>query len=67
VLVDIPKDITAQKCEFEYPQTVSMRSYNPVVKGHHGQIKKALQLLLGARARWSISAVAWCSAMRPTS
>ncbi len=49
VLVDIPKDITAQKCEFEYPQTVSMRSYNPVVKGHHGQIKKALQLLLGAR------------------
>ena len=49
VLVDIPKDITAQKCEFEYPQTVSMRSYNPVVKGHLGQIKKALQLLLGAR------------------
>jgi acetolactate synthase-1/2/3 large subunit len=49
VLVDIPKDITAQKCEFEYPQTVSMRSYNPVVKGHHGQIKKAVQLLLEAR------------------
>ncbi|WP_298623017.1 acetolactate synthase 3 catalytic subunit [uncultured Zoogloea sp.] len=49
VLVDIPKDITAQKCEFEYPQTVSMRSYNPVVKGHQGQIKKALQLLLEAK------------------
>jgi acetolactate synthase-1/2/3 large subunit len=49
VLVDIPKDITAQKCEFAYPETVSMRSYNPVVKGHHGQIKKALQLLLEAK------------------
>ncbi len=49
VLVDIPKDITAQKCEFEYPQTVAMRSYSPVVKGHHGQIKKALQLLLEAK------------------
>mgnify|MGYP003418939713 FL=1 len=49
VLVDIPKDITAQKCAFEYPQTVSMRSYNPVVKGHQGQIKKALQLLLEAK------------------
>lgn len=49
VLVDIPKDITAQKCEFEYPQTVSMRSYNPVVKGHQGQIRKALQLLLEAK------------------
>ncbi|WP_374488561.1 acetolactate synthase 3 catalytic subunit [Zoogloea sp.] len=49
VLVDIPKDITAQKCEYEYPQSVSLRSYNPVVKGHHGQIKKALQLLLEAK------------------
>ncbi len=49
VLVDIPKDITAQKCAFEYPQTVPMRSYNPVVKGHQGQIKKALQLLLEAK------------------
>ena len=49
VLVDIPKDITAQKCEFVYPASVSMRSYNPVVKGHHGQIRKALQLLLEAK------------------
>jgi len=49
VLVDIPKDITAQKCEFLYPKTVSMRSYNPVVKGHAGQIKKALQILLEAK------------------
>jgi acetolactate synthase-1/2/3 large subunit len=49
VLVDIPKDVTAQKCAFEYPKTVSMRSYNPVVKGHPGQIKKAAQLLLEAK------------------
>jgi len=49
VLVDIPKDITAQPCEFVYPETVSMRSYNPVRKGHAGQIKKAVQLLLEAK------------------
>jgi acetolactate synthase-1/2/3 large subunit len=49
VLVDIPKDITVAKCEFSYPETISMRSYNPVVKGHAGQIRKALQLILGAK------------------
>ncbi|WP_366141811.1 biosynthetic-type acetolactate synthase large subunit [Propionivibrio sp.] len=49
VVVDIPKDITAAKCKFDYPQSVQMRSYNPVVKGHLGQIKKAVQLLLGAK------------------
>ena len=49
VLVDIPKDITIAKAEFDYPKTVSMRSYNPIVKGHQGQIKKAVQLLLEAK------------------
>ncbi|MBI4756991.1 MAG: acetolactate synthase 3 catalytic subunit [Betaproteobacteria bacterium] len=49
VLVDIPKDVTAQRCEYDYPRSVAMRSYNPVVKGHQGQIKKAVQLLLEAR------------------
>ncbi len=49
VVVDIPKDITADKCEFHYPETVQMRSYNPVVKGHTGQIKKAVQLLMSAK------------------
>jgi acetolactate synthase I/II/III large subunit len=49
VVVDIPKDITAATCEFDYPKTVQMRSYNPVVKGHLGQIKKAVQLLLEAK------------------
>ncbi|MGH8671172.1 MAG: acetolactate synthase 3 catalytic subunit [Burkholderiales bacterium] len=46
VLVDIPKDVTQQKYEFSYPKSVTMRSYNPVVKGHAGQIKKAVQMLL---------------------
>ena len=49
VLVDIPKDVSAQRCEYEYPATVNMRSYNPVVKGHSGQIRKAVQTLLEAR------------------
>ncbi|MBU3725814.1 MAG: biosynthetic-type acetolactate synthase large subunit, partial [Burkholderiaceae bacterium] len=48
VLVDIPKDITRNRCKFEYPKEVTMRSYNPVVKGHSGQIKKAVQLMLTA-------------------
>ena len=48
VLVDIPKDITTMPTEFLYPESVSMRSYNPVVKGHGGQIKKAVQLLMEA-------------------
>jgi acetolactate synthase-1/2/3 large subunit len=49
VLVDIPKDVTVNKCEFVYPETVSMRSYAPVKKGHSGQIKKAAQLILEAK------------------
>lgn len=49
VLVDIPKDVTALSCEYEYPKSVAVRSYNPVVKGHQGQIRKAVQLLLEAR------------------
>jgi|TARA_B110000908_G_scaffold30205_1_gene35766 acetolactate synthase-1/2/3 large subunit len=49
VLVDIPKDITATLNSFEYPKTVDMRSYNPITKGHSGQIKKALKLLAEAK------------------
>src|SRR5574338_1060555 len=45
VVVDIPKDITVQKTEFQYPESPAMRSYNPVIKGHSGQIKKAIQVL----------------------
>src|SRR5690349_9075774 len=47
--VDSPKDVTAATCEFAYPEEISMRSYNPVRKGHVGQIKKAVQLLLEAK------------------
>lgn len=49
VVVDIPKDITADACEYDYPASVDMRSYRPVVKGHPGQIKKAVKLLLSAQ------------------
>ena len=49
VLVDIPKDITAETAEFNYPKEVSLRSYNPVTKGHMGQIKKALDILINAK------------------
>jgi acetolactate synthase I/II/III large subunit len=48
VLVDIPKDITMHKCAFEYPKELEMRSYKPVDKGHAGQIRKAVSLLLSA-------------------
>ncbi|WP_353193184.1 acetolactate synthase 3 catalytic subunit [Pandoraea pnomenusa] len=49
VLVDIPKDVSKARCRFEYPKTVSLRSYNPVTKGHSGQIRKAMSLLLSAK------------------
>ncbi len=51
VLVDIPKDITDPniKVPYHYPEKISMRSYNPVVSGHKGQIKKAVELLLSAK------------------
>jgi acetolactate synthase-1/2/3 large subunit len=48
VLVDIPKDITMHRHVFEYPKEIEMRSYKPVDKGHSGQIRKAVQLLLTA-------------------
>jgi len=50
VLVDIPKDVSFNKTPYlGYPDKVEMRSYNPVRKGHGGQIRKALQLLLNAK------------------
>ncbi len=50
VLVDIPKDMTDPniKIEYKYPKKITMRSYNPVVVGHKGQIKKAVDILLNA-------------------
>ncbi len=50
VVIDIPKDITSptELFEYEYPEQLIMRSYSPAVKGHSGQIKKALTMLLEA-------------------
>jgi acetolactate synthase-1/2/3 large subunit len=49
VVVDIPKDVSVKTAPFSYPAEIEMRSYNPVRKGHGGQIRKALQLLLQAK------------------
>ncbi len=51
VVVDVPKDVTDPnvKVPYKHPKRVSMRSYNPVVKGHTGQIRKAVDLILSAR------------------
>ncbi len=45
VLVDLPKDVLAAKAVFEYPKSISLRSYNPVVDGNMKQIKKAAEVL----------------------
>ncbi|NDF05872.1 MAG: acetolactate synthase 3 catalytic subunit, partial [Betaproteobacteria bacterium] len=50
VVVDIPKDVSFKRTMYTgYPTSVDMRSYNPVRKGHSGQIRKALQLLVAAK------------------
>ncbi|KAF3982054.1 MAG: acetolactate synthase 3 large subunit [Methylococcales symbiont of Hymedesmia sp. n. MRB-2018] len=51
VVVDVPKDVTdpSIKIPYVYPEEVVMRSYNPIIKGHSGQIKKAVDLLLNAK------------------
>ena len=51
VVIDIPKDITAEKVEFEYPSEIEMRSYNPhqaIISGGDEQIKRAVDLILSA-------------------
>ena len=49
VVVDIPKDVSLKTAPFHYPDHIEMRSYNPVRKGHGGQIRKAVQLLMHAK------------------
>lgn len=49
VLIDIPKDVSKAACAYEPVKSVSLRSYNPVTKGHSGQIRKAVSLLLSAK------------------
>jgi len=48
VLIDIPKDISMHPCIYDYPKEIEMRSYKPIEKGHTGQIRKAVQMLLQA-------------------
>jgi len=49
VLVDIPKDVSTNSCEFVWPETVQMRSYRPTTKGHPGQVRRAVKALLRAK------------------
>jgi acetolactate synthase-1/2/3 large subunit len=49
VVVDIPKDVSLKTTPFVYPATIEMRSYSPVRRGHGGQIRKAVQLLMAAK------------------
>ncbi|WP_369855168.1 acetolactate synthase 3 large subunit [Candidatus Thalassolituus haligoni] len=51
VLIDIPKDMTMpnERFEYVYPKKVKLRSYTPPQRGHSGQIKKAVELLLSAK------------------
>jgi acetolactate synthase-1/2/3 large subunit len=49
VLVDLPKDVTAQQTEFKYPETISLRSYKPTFHGHPRQIKRAVNAMMKAK------------------
>ena len=51
VVVDVPKDVTDPniKIPYDYPREIKMRSYNPVLKGHSGQIRKAVDVILEAK------------------
>ena len=57
VLVDIPKDVTAPDVRIPYvfPREISMRSYSPVTRGHTGQMRKAVDLILSAESTTSTS------------
>ncbi|MEJ2653971.1 MAG: acetolactate synthase 3 large subunit [Acidihalobacter sp.] len=48
VVVDLPKDVTAAKANFKYPKSIRLRSYKPTIKGHPGQVKRALEMILKA-------------------
>nr|WP_086939766.1 acetolactate synthase 3 large subunit [Thaumasiovibrio occultus] len=51
VVIDIPKDMMnpAEQYPYEYPEDIKMRSYNPTMQGHKGQIKRGLKALLEAK------------------
>lgn len=49
VLIDLPVDVSRAECEFEYPKSVDIRGYNPVMEGHPLQIKKAAEAINAAK------------------
>ncbi|OUR88995.1 acetolactate synthase, large subunit, biosynthetic type [Methylophaga sp. 42_8_T64] len=51
VVIDVPKDMTDPniKIPYHYPETIKLRSYQPTVKGHPGQIRRAVKMLLSAK------------------
>jgi len=49
VLVDLPKDVILQECEFEYPEKIELRGYKPTFIGHQNQIKKAADAISKAK------------------
>jgi len=49
VVIDLPKDVQVATSTYDYPQEVDLRSYIPVTKGHSGQIKKAVEMMLEAK------------------
>ena len=49
VLVDLPRDVLTERAEFDYPESVNLRSYKPTLEGHAQQIKRAAKLIRDAR------------------
>ncbi len=67
VVIDVPKDMThpANLFAYEYPEKVKLRSYSPATRGHAGQIKKAVQLLLAAKRPVIYAGVELCKVTHP--
>ena len=49
VHVDLPKDVLMKQAEWEYPESIHLRSYNPTYEGHPGQVRKAARAIMRAR------------------
>jgi acetolactate synthase-1/2/3 large subunit len=48
VLIDLPKDVTTDEVDFEYPEKVILRGYKPVIRGHKNQVKRAAHIILNS-------------------
>jgi len=49
IVIDLPVDVQIQEADFNYPDKIEMRSYNPTHYGHPGQIKKVLKYIYAAK------------------